>query len=61
MNLLDILRVSRIEQYADGRQDVSRADLFFGNAVATPTIDDFMHIMILIDDDHRHEAFTCVR
>ena len=61
VHLRDIPRIGRVDQGADCRQGVARADLIPRERVAPGPIDDREHVMILVDHDHRHEAIARVR
>ena len=56
VDLRDVLRIVRIDQDADRRHGVARADLRFGEGVTAGPINDREHVMILVDHDHRHNS-----
>src|SRR5260370_8207704 len=60
VDLLDILRVCRIDHRAHYDTDVSRADPLLGQGVAARAVIDRRGVLVLIDYLHRHEALAGV-
>jgi hypothetical protein len=58
---LQVVRICRVDQYADSQQDVARADLLPCEGVAARVIDDLRRIHVLIDHLHRHEVVARIR
>ena len=61
MDPLHVVRVCRIDQYADYQNDVARVDLLPREGVAARVIDDLRRIHVLIHDLHRHEVLARIR
>src|SRR5260221_14001540 len=60
LDLLDILRVCRIDQHAHHDNAISRTDPLLGQGVPACTIKGRRGILILIDYLHHHETLGCV-
>jgi hypothetical protein len=58
MDLLDIPGVGGVDQGPDRHRNITRADHVLCQGVAALAVDDFRHVMIFIDDLHRHETFA---
>ena len=61
MDLSDVLFTGGVDQRPDRDGDVARADLVLRQGVAAFAVDDFGHIVIFVDDLHRHETTARVR
>src|SRR5258707_3499638 len=60
VDLLDILRVCRIDHRAHHYTDISRPDPLLGQGVAARAVIDPRGVLVLIDYLHRHEALAAV-
>src|SRR5882724_9953448 len=58
VDLVEVLRVRRVDERADRDRDIARADLLLVERIGTRAIDHFGHVVVLIDHLHGHEAFA---
>jgi hypothetical protein len=61
VDCLDIFGIGRIDESADRDNDVTRADIFLRQDMCAGAIKHRRHIMILVDDLHRHESLAGIR
>ena len=61
MDLLGIVRIGRIDQRSDRREHIAGADRLPVEGVRSLAVDDRGHVVVLVDDHHRHETGARIR